>query len=164
VFDEVQGASGLEDAPHLGEGGGHVRDRAQRPSREGGVIAVVREGQGLAIQAGPFDRHAGGLQPFLRELPADVGRLDRGDPLNGLGVERDVEPRAETDLDDIPLEPFADPATQRLGALQPARDVDDPRENLLAVKSHDRQSPAGADPSATGRGNPLPPTHGRGKW
>src|SRR5580698_1262502 len=45
VLEEVQSSPGLEDPPHFGEGGGDVGDRAQRPRGQGGVIAVVGEGQ-----------------------------------------------------------------------------------------------------------------------
>jgi len=50
VLDEVQGPAGLEDAPQFTKGGGDVGDGAHRPGGQGGVVAVVREGQRLAVQ------------------------------------------------------------------------------------------------------------------
>ena len=43
------------------------------------------------------------LQSFVGELPGQVGRFDRGNSGHGRRVERDVQSRAEADLDDVAL-------------------------------------------------------------
>ena len=136
VFDEVQGPSGLEDAPHLAKG----RRRHPGSCTASRWTARCRSCCPRTAATGRPDRtSAPGCSSRRRRLlgqfPADVGGLDRGDARDGRRIERDVEPRAEADLDDLPLEPVADAAAQRLGALEPARDVDDPREDVLAVNS-----------------------------
>ena len=138
VLEEVQGAAGLENPPHLGKGGGHVRNRAQRPRGQRGIEAVVLERQRLAIQAGPLHRDARLSHTFLGQPPAHVGRLDGGNPGNGRRVEGDVVARAKAQLDDASFEPLADATSQRRDTLQPARDVDYSRKNLLAIESHQR--------------------------
>jgi len=107
------------------------------PGGQGGVVAVVREGQRLAVQAGPLHRDAGRAQALAGQSPADLGGLDRGDPGDGRRVEGDVEPRPEADLDDVPGQTVAHPAPQRCDGLGAARDVDDPREDSLPIEPHD---------------------------
>ena len=76
VLDEMELPPGLEDAPHLGQRGGdsgivhivHV-DRACRSCRQGTAATGLKAGS-LTGTAPP--------QPLLRQLPAHVGRLDRG--------------------------------------------------------------------------------------
>jgi hypothetical protein len=136
VLDEVQGRPGLEDAPHLQQRGCDVGDRAERPRRDGGVEAVVFERQRLAVETRPLHRDLRRRHPLRGQAPPDVGRLDRGDAGDGLRVERDVEPRAEAELDDLAFEASTDAASQRVVGLHPACGVDDPREDLLAVESH----------------------------
>ena len=94
------------------------------------------ERQRLPVEAGPLDRDRGGPHPLGRQLPAEVGRLDGRDPRHGARVEGDVEARAEADLDDLAREPGAHPLAQRGRRLHPARDVDDPRQDLVAVDAH----------------------------
>jgi len=79
----------------------------------------------------------GCLQALARRLPAPVGGLDCGDPGNGCRVERDVEARAEADLDHIPRQAATDPAAQRLDHLGAAREAEDPRQDLSFIQSHD---------------------------
>ena len=57
------------------------------------------------------------------------------------------ETGARPQLDHVPGEPRAHPPSQRLGRLGPAGLVDDPRHDLLAVKSHDCL-PVALDPRA----------------
>ena len=110
VLDEVQGPSGFEHAPQLGKRGCEIRDRAHRPSGQRGVEAVVLEWERLSVESSSLHRDARRPQAFLGELPADVGRLDRGNPGDSVGIKRDVEPRAEADLNDIALETPRRPA------------------------------------------------------
>jgi hypothetical protein len=44
--------------------------------------------------------------------------------------------RAEADLDDLSLEPLANPLPQRRDRLQPANAVDDPGKDVIAVETH----------------------------
>src|SRR5580693_8407098 len=110
VLKEVQGPPGLEDPPQLTQCGGDVGDGAQRPGGQCDVVAVVLEGQRLAVQAGSLHQDGGCLQALARQLPAEVRGLDRGDPGDGCRVERYVEARAETDLDHTPRQAPTDPA------------------------------------------------------
>ena len=110
---------GLRNPPDLGKGGGHVRNRAQRPRGQRGIEAVVLERQRLAIQAGPLHRDARLSHTFLGQSPADVGRLDGGDPGNGRRVEGDVVARAKAELDDASFEPSQ--TRRRKGATPSAR-------------------------------------------
>jgi hypothetical protein len=43
--------------------------------------------------------------------------------------------RAEADLDDLSLEPLANPLPQRRDRLQPANAVDDPGKDVIAVET-----------------------------
>ena len=137
VLDEVQGRSGLEDASHLLQRGRDVGDRAERPRRDRGVEAVVVEGQRLAVEARPLDRRRAtpgrARRPGFQPTSAGSTAATR---VTAVRVERDVEPRAEADLDDVALEAGADAAPKRVVGLHPARGVDDPWEDVLAVESH----------------------------
>ena len=136
VLHEVEGPTGLEDPPDLPQGGGDVGNGAQRPGGQGGVAAVVGEGQRLAVQARPPDGHRRRRQALAGQLPTGVGRFDGGHAADRLRVEGDVEPRAETDLDHLPVEAFADPAAQGLERLHAAGDVDDAGQHVFVVDPH----------------------------
>src|SRR6266542_6255899 len=69
VLDEVQRAARLEHPTELTQGGRNVRDRAQRPRRNGGVEAGVGERQGLAVQPGSLYRNARPLDTLAGQLP-----------------------------------------------------------------------------------------------
>ena len=108
MLDEAQRAARLEHTPNLGQsllmsGIVHIvqveralsklsssngSDWPSRPDRSTGMLDARR-------------RLAASFQP-------SVGRLHRRNPPHRLRVERDIEARAETDLDDLPLEPVAD--------------------------------------------------------
>src|SRR5687768_2527659 len=57
VLDEVQGGARLQDPGHLGEGGPRVGDAAQDPGAQGGVEAVVGEGEDLRVVPGHHHRN-----------------------------------------------------------------------------------------------------------
>src|SRR5829696_2348611 len=118
VFDEAQEAARLENATELGKRRLDVRDRAHRPGGERAVEAVVGERQRLAVEPRSLDRHGRRPQPLRGELPAEVCGLDRRNPADARRVEGHVVSRAESDLDDVALEPFANPRPQRGRALQ----------------------------------------------
>ncbi len=119
----VQGPPGLEDPAQLAKGGGDVGDGAQRQGGQGGVVAVVREGQRLPVEAGPLDRDAGCRDALVGQFPGQVSGLDRVHPGDRRRVEREVETRAEADLDHDPGQTFADPAAYRFDGLHAASDV-----------------------------------------
>jgi hypothetical protein len=119
VLDEVQRAARLEDAAYLRQRGCDLRDRAERPGTQGGVEAVVLEWQRLAVQAGPLHADVGHSQAFLGQLPANVRGLDCCDPRHRVGVERNVEPGAEAELDDLTAEPGAHSAALAAGPSWP---------------------------------------------
>ena len=79
VFQEVEGSARLEHPPDFPQGGADVGNGAERERREGGVATAVRQGQRLAVEALPLDRDLRSRQPLAGQLPARVGRLDRGD-------------------------------------------------------------------------------------
>src|SRR5918999_3443502 len=127
VLDEVQGPAGLEHASQLEQRGLDIGDRAQRPGRQRGVAAVVGEGQRLAIQSGPLDRHIRAREPLAGELPADVRGLDRRNAADSARIEGNVESRPEANLDDPSVEALADPLPLFTGDLHRAYDVHDAR-------------------------------------
>ena len=133
VLEEIQGPPRLEDSPQLVQGGGGVGDGAQRPGGQGGVEPVVREGQRLAVQTGPLNEDVCPSATDIGQLPAHVGRLDRGDTGDGSRIEGDIQPRSEADLDNVPGETSADPPAQRFQPLAATRVVEDPREHPIVV-------------------------------
>jgi hypothetical protein len=136
VLDEVQRGCRLQHPPELVQRGDDVGDRAHRPRRQGGVERVVGEGQPLAVEPGPPDRHLRAADPFGGQPPPDVGGLDRGDRGDDRRVVRDVEPAAEPDLHDLTREPGGDPLPERVSGLHPAGDVDDARQDVVRVDAH----------------------------
>ena len=121
VLKEVQGPPRPEDPPQLAQGGGHVGDGAQRPRGQGAVEAVVGKWQRLPVQTRPTHLDFRRTEPLAGQSPARVGRLDRGDPGDQRGIEGNVEPRAEADLDDLAGQTLTDPSPQRVQLRAAAR-------------------------------------------
>src|SRR3954466_12824945 len=101
MLDEVESAALPQHPTNLCQSEDGVRDRAQRPCRERRVETVVVEGQRLPVETGPFDRNLRRQHAVPCELPTQLGRLNRSDPLNSVGIERDVVAGPEADLQDL---------------------------------------------------------------
>ena len=97
---------------------------------------LSRAGQRLTVESGSGDRHARRLEPFAGQLPTGIGRFDRGDARHGVRIERDVESRAEADLDDLAAQPLAGTPPHRCDGLHPAAGVQDVRQDSFAVDAH----------------------------
>jgi hypothetical protein len=105
--------TGLEDPPHLAQGGRGIGDCAQRPGGQSGVKAAMGEWQRLVVQAEAMHRPKRRFETFVGQPPAEVRGLNRSDALNFRRVGGDVEPGADPDFDDISREALADPAAVR---------------------------------------------------
>ena len=106
--------------------------------------------------AGAVHRDTRLAKAFGGQLPADLGRLDRGDLGHALRVIRDVEAGPEADLDDVTPELLAHATALWMRLLHVARDIDDSRQDLLGVHAHCRfpwKSPISGEPTPP---TPLP--------
>ena len=138
VLDEVQSAARLQDAAQLAQRRVEVGDRAHRPGRQRRVERVVAERQRRAVEARALDRDGARVESLAGELPADVGRFDRGDAGDRRGVVGHVQPGPEPDLDDLAGEPVAHAPALRLRGLRRAQGIGHAGEHLIAVQAHGR--------------------------
>ncbi len=110
-------AAGGEDAPDLPERVGRVRDAAQHPDGDDGVVRAVRGRQPLGEPLGDLDRHRSLHRPLSgRDTGRRVG-LDRQHGLDLRPVVLERTPLAAADLDHPPAEPTQEPPPKRRGAL-----------------------------------------------
>ena len=131
MLDEVQHASWLQDAAHLGDGGHRIRDGAEAPGAENGVGRVVRQWQALAVETDHLDRNAGCCDAVTRQLDGPAGRLDGAHAGDARWHERQVVAGAETDLDDVAGQARAHPRPYLSRLLRVHHDIDQVRQHAL---------------------------------
>ena len=108
---EAQPAAGSDDPANLRQGALLVGDRAEDQRRDRGVEGLIGGGEraGNPVDYLDLDRRLGGR--LDRRLAQQRLRLDRKHPLNGIGVEGEVEAVTGADLDHLAFQPGKQLAT-----------------------------------------------------
>ncbi len=139
VLEQVQAPPGPQDPGDLAQGAAGVGDGAQREGAEGGITRGVGQLDGLTVESDMEHRDGGGSDAVLGNPPSRGGRLDGEDLGDLIGVVGDVEARAEADLEDPTGESLHRCLAESLDALGTARELDEPRDDVIAVEAHGGQ-------------------------
>src|SRR5258708_24126263 len=99
VLDEQQLAARPQYAPHLGERGAGLRDRAQGPGRDDGLDAMLVERNGLGGGLEEADWHAGPTGSATSHIHKPRCGVERQHLAHGRAIERQGAARAGTDLE-----------------------------------------------------------------
>src|SRR5438552_2341766 len=98
MLDEKEPPARLKDASHLGQRGARVLNRAQGPGHDDSVEDRIRKGK--LLRRGPHEeyRDVRICSPAPRQLEQLWRWIECNDPSNRRTVERQVQPRPDSDL------------------------------------------------------------------
>ena len=135
-------SAGTKDAADLAHGGTGVGNRAQRPRRQRRVDGVVLELEGLAVETDELDHHVTVGEALSGEVAAALQRVDRHQAGDRRRQVRQVESRAEPDLQHLSDERLAHHGADAARLPRVARHVHHSWEDTVSVEAHGRLSQA----------------------
>ena len=155
VLEEVEGATRPQHATHLAERARDIGNRAQRERAQGGVDGRVVEWELRTVEADELHVDRRRVDARLREPARDERRIDCVHASHFGWIERDIEPRAESDLDDVAGQRVDGAAPKLHDLARPEQLVGDAGHHLVRPELHGGE-PTVPRPGGAGDGQAGP--------